>query len=115
MLRQGTNYLVTFVVMFGTTQNLGGLVGSALLGTIQTARARAHAEALAENLSLGDPAVVARLRQGGLAEALQGQANILAFNDTFWIVTLIALVTAGLLAIFALHLSTATRTPGTAR
>jgi hypothetical protein len=115
MLRQGTNYLVTFVVMFGTTQNLGGLVGSALLGTIQTARARAHAEALAENLSLGDPAVVARLRHGGLAEALQGQANILAFNDTFWIVTLIALVTAGLLAVFALHLSTAARTPGTAR
>lgn len=123
MLREGSNYLVSFVVMFSTVQNLGGLFGSAVLGSIQTARARVHAEALADALSLADPAVVARLQQGAgavarelpdpavraaegsaaLGQALQLQANVLAFNDTFRVVALIALVTAVVLAGLAVH------------
>jgi hypothetical protein len=115
MIKRGSNYLVSFVVLFSTTQNVGGLTGSALLGSIQVARERLHAERLAEGLSLGDPAVAARIAQyadailprvtdpaaraqqasGLLGQALHAQASILAFNDTFQIVALIALA-AGL-------------------
>lgn len=115
IIKRGPNYLVSFVVLFSTTQNVGGLAGSALLGSIQVARERLHAERLAEALALGDPAVSARIAQyastlaphltdpaaraqqanGLLGQALHAQANILAFNDTFWVVTLVALA-AGL-------------------
>lgn len=111
IIKRGSNYLVSFVVLFSTTQNVGGLAGSALLGSIQVARERLHAERLAEGLSLGDPAVAARIAQyadailprvtdpaaraqqanGLLGQALHAQASILAFNDTFRVVALIAL------------------------
>ena len=120
---RGPTYLVSFVVLFSTTQNLGGLAGSALLGSIQTVRARLHAEDLAENLSLGDPLVIARLQHEAqliapsvidptkrsseagalLGQALQNQANVLAFNDTFWVVMWIALAAALLLTAIILH------------
>ncbi|AXB80587.1 MFS transporter (plasmid) [Novosphingobium sp. P6W] len=113
IIKRGPTYLVSFVVLFSTTQNVGGLAGSALLGSIQVARERLHAERLAEALSLGDPAVTARISQyasaiaprltdpiaraqqanGLLSQALHAQANVLAFNDTFWVVTLVALAT----------------------
>lgn len=111
IIRRGGNYLVSFVVLFSTTQNVGGLAGSALLSSFQVMRARVHAEQLAETVSLGNPQVVSRIgayaqlvgpeitdpaaRAGQanalLGQALNAQANILAFNDTFWVVTLIAL------------------------
>jgi len=111
IIKRGSNYLVSFVVLFSTTQNVGGLAGSALLGSIQVARERLHAERLAEGLSLGDPAVASRISQyadvllprvadpaaraqqanGLLGQALHAQASILAFNDTFRVVALIAL------------------------
>lgn len=114
LMLKGPTYLVSFVVLFSTTQNVGGLVGVAFLGTLQTERARVHAQAIAESLSLGDPGVVNRLQQSAgaiahvvvdpaqrsaaaaasLGAALQNQANVLAFNDTCWAVTWIALATA---------------------
>ncbi len=113
IIKGGPHYLVSFVVLFSTTQNVGGLAGSAMLGSIQAIRARVHAEQLAETISLGNPEVVGRIGQysqlvgptitdpaaraqqasGLLGQALNAQANILAFNDTFWVVTLIALAT----------------------
>ncbi|MGF7148920.1 MFS family permease [Sphingomonas zeicaulis] len=114
VIRRGGNYLVSFVVLFSTTQNVGALAGSALLGSIQVMRTRTQAEQLAEHLSLGDPAVTARIgayaqtlapriidpagqaqqARALLGQALNGQASILAFNDAFWVVTIIALGTA---------------------
>src|SRR6185295_19112378 len=66
VLRKGADVLVSLIVPFSVTQNIGGLAGSALLGTFQTASAHAHAAALSEHLSGADPQVVARL-QGGAA------------------------------------------------
>jgi len=114
---KGPTHLVSFVVLFSTTQNVGGLIGVAFLGTLQTARARLHAEAIAESVSLGDPGVISRLAQNAegiarvvidpahrqgeanalLGSALQDQANVLAFNDSCWAVTWIALATTLLL------------------
>jgi len=114
MLSRGPDHFVTMIVLFGATQNIGGLAGSALLGSYQTIAARAHAAALSEHLVGFDPQVAARIQtganaiagvvtdplargaQGGglLAQALAREANILAFNDTFRFVAALAVITA---------------------
>ncbi|PPS58337.1 hypothetical protein CRX72_14415 [Pantoea sp. BRM17] len=52
-----------FVVLFGMSQNLGGLIGSAILGTFQTWREKYHSSLLADKLSQLDPNVTERLDQ----------------------------------------------------
>ena len=63
LLAQPRN-LVSFAVLFGMSQNLGGLLGAAVLGTVQTAREKFHSSQLVEHLTQLDPQVVARLQQG---------------------------------------------------
>ncbi|MET0309408.1 MAG: MFS transporter [Sphingomonas sp.] len=97
VIQLGPNYLVSFLVLFSASQNIGGLLGSSLLGTFQVVRARAHAGALSEHLLASDPQVVARLSQqgaAGLYAALQREANVLAFNDVFSVVAALAFATA---------------------
>ena len=53
MLERGPAHLVTFIVLFGATQNLGGLAGAAFLGSYQVVAAREHAGA-AQRLSIPD-------------------------------------------------------------
>jgi len=118
MITKGPDYLVSLIVLFSLTQNLGGLGGSALLGTVQTLAARGHARQLADHLVAGDPQVAARLAsgsaalggagldpasralQGGaqLAQAVSREASILAFNDTFTFVAALAALTAAYVA-----------------
>jgi len=95
MLEKGPGHLVTFIVLFSTTQNIGGLAGSALLGTYQVISARAHALALSERVLLSDPQAAARFQGGAanLSAAITREANILAFNDVFRFVAVLALLT----------------------
>ena len=114
MLERGASHFVTLVVLFSATQNIGSIAGSALLGSYQVIATRAHASALAEHLTGADPQVVARIQtgsqllagsvsdpgqqvaQGGalLAQAQAREATVLAFNDVFSFVALLALATA---------------------
>ncbi|KZC75988.1 MFS transporter [Sphingobium yanoikuyae] len=97
VIQLGQNYLVSFLIVFSVSQNVGGLLGSSLLGTYQVMRAKAHAAALSEHLSAADPQVAARLAQqgsAGLYSALQREASVLAFNDIFRLVAVLALITA---------------------
>lgn len=55
--------LVSLVVLFGMSQNIGGLMGSALLGTFQTWREKYHSSLLADQLSYLNPNVTDRLTQ----------------------------------------------------
>lgn len=118
MLEKGADHLVTFIVLFSTTQNVGGLAGSALLGAFQVVSARGHAASLADRVVATDPQVVARLQAGSravsgslvdpaaqaaqgaslLGQALSREAAILAFNDVFALVAVLALLTAGYVA-----------------
>jgi hypothetical protein len=102
--------LITFSVLFGLTQNLGGLLGSSLLGTWQVTREKFHSSNLADQLSSLDPLVAARIQQGGaaygrvladpssrtrqgisvLAQTATREANILAFNDVFLLIAILA-------------------------
>jgi len=106
--------LITFSVLFGLTQNLGGLLGSSLLGTYQVVREKFHSSNLAEQLSSLDPLVAARIQQGGaayarvltdpsartrqgvsvLSQSATREANILAYNDVFLLIAILASVLA---------------------
>lgn len=105
--------IVSFSVIFGASQNIGGLLGAALLSTFQIVREKYHSSHLAEHLTLLDPQVDARIKtlsspfvkilsdpallqaQGmaALKTIETREANILAYNDTFMIVAGIAIAT----------------------
>jgi hypothetical protein len=121
MLQRGSDYLVSFVVLFSTTQNVGGLAGSALLGTLQQIWSRNANLVLASDMVADDPQVASRVAAGGaslggdivdpalravqggglLGQATAQQASVIAYTDTFRFVTFLALATAGVIA-FAL-------------
>ena len=122
-LLAGTQNLVSFVVLFSVSQSIGGLAGSAVLGTFQVMREKFHSHELVQRIVLTDPLVAARVRGGGGAlggvvtdphqRGLQGlallsrqvarEANILAFNDVFFLVGVLA--SAALIWMLAIRLS----------
>jgi hypothetical protein len=119
MIQRGPDYLVSFIVTFSITQNVGGLMGSALLGTMQTIWAHNAAGVLAANLPAGDPLAAARVAGGAgalsaaivdpLQRAAQGagllgqtiarEAGVIAFTDTFRLVAVLAVATAAFVVV----------------
>ena len=105
--------LVSFSVLFGICQNLGGLLGAALLGTFQIVREKFHSSMIVEHLPLRVPRVAARVQSGGsaygsviadpelrnlmgirsLATAATREANVMAYNDVFMLIAIIAILT----------------------
>jgi hypothetical protein len=110
VLQKGAHNFVSFIVVFGIGQNLGGLLGSALVGTLQTMREKFHSNQLSEQISLGDPDVVQRLQQLSgayarvigdsalrtaegqvlLQQQISQQAHVLAYNDVFLVISVAA-------------------------
>ncbi|MCY0110533.1 MFS transporter [Pseudomonas monsensis] len=121
--------LVSFSVLFGICNNLGGLLGAALLGTFQIAREKFHSSHIVEHLTLSDPLVAARVQSGGsaygslladpslrnlagirsLSNAATREANVLAYNDVFMLIAVIAVLTMIWLSIRALWLMSTTK------
>ncbi|MFD1949500.1 MFS transporter [Sphingomonas arantia] len=112
-LAAGPSYFVSFSVLFSVTQSLGGLIGAALIGTFQTVQTRVHLIQLGNQVSLTDPVVASRVTAGGaglgrvigdpalrqaegvalIGQSLTREANILAYDDVFRLIGVIALVT----------------------
>jgi len=110
VLQKGAQNLVSFIVIFGIGQNVGGLLGSALIGTLETVREKFHSSQLSEQISLGDPDVVLRLQQLSgayartigdpalrtaegqllLQQQITQQAHVLAYNDVFLLISAFA-------------------------
>ncbi len=110
--------LISFSLMFTISQNIGGLLGSAMVGTFQVLREKYHSSQLVEHLTLLDPQVAARVQAGGaalggvlgdsaarnakgvaaLGAAASREANILAYNDVFMAIAVLALLTMAWLA-----------------
>jgi MFS family permease len=111
-LLAGPKNFISFIVLFSLSQSLGGLLGSTLLGTFQVIREKIHSHELVQSIVMTDPLVAARIRAGagGVAGVigdpalrsaqgaalLSGQtareANILAFNDVFLLVGVLAVL-----------------------
>lgn len=105
--------LVSFSVLFGMSQNIGGLLGSAILGTFQTWREKFHSSQLADQITTLNPLINDRLQlyiqqyqsQIGDSTLLNVQANtllqtastleanILAYNDTYLLTAAISATT----------------------
>jgi len=111
LLAGGKNF-VSFIVLFSLSQSIGGLVGGTLLGTFQTVREKYHSHELVQNIVASDPLVVARLGAGSravagtiadpalrnaegvalLSQQVTREAHILAYNDVFLLVGLLAIL-----------------------
>jgi MFS family permease len=109
-ISQGPAHMVSFSAVFGISQTLGGLAGSALLGSFQLIRERFHSSELVQQMVMTDPQVAARIQQLGgaygrvigdpllrqaqggslLAQQVTREANILAFNDVFLLIAVLA-------------------------
>ncbi|CAN5664964.1 MFS transporter [soil metagenome] len=113
LLTGGRNF-ISFVVLFSISQSVGGLFGTTMLGTFQVLREKFHSHELVEHIVTGDPLVAARLRAGAgavsgvlgdpalrsaegaaiLAQQVAREANILAFNDVFMLIGVLAVLVA---------------------
>lgn len=111
-LLAGNDRFVSFVVIFGISQNVGGLLGNALLGTLQTVREKFHSHELVQRILVTDPLVAGRFRTTAdslmalsndsavrnatgadlLAQQVTREANILAYNDVFLAISVFAVV-----------------------
>ncbi|HEV2509434.1 MFS transporter [Bosea sp. (in: a-proteobacteria)] len=109
-LARGPVYILSFFVIFLFTQSIGGLLGSALFGSFITLRTSFHYSQLAEHFSLANPLVAERIQQLGgayghiltdlgltraegitlLAQQAVREATVLAYNDAFLLIALIA-------------------------
>ncbi|WP_287811410.1 MFS transporter [Pseudomonas sp.] len=122
--------LISFSVLFGICNNLGGLIGSALLGTYQIVREKFHSSIIVEQLTLLDPRVLARVQSSAagyasvvadtssrtnlgyraLSTAATREANVLAYNDVFMFIGVVAVLTMLWIFIRSLWLLTTTTT-----
>jgi len=111
-IAQGPAHMVSFSAVFSISQTIGGLGGAALLGSFQIARERFHSNELVQQIVMTDPQVAARIQQLGgayarvvadpvlrqvqgtrlLSQQITREANILAFNDVFLLVGVLASV-----------------------
>ncbi len=111
-LRRGPNYILSFIIVFLTTQRLGAILGSALFGSFVTWREQVHSAALVQSLPSGSPLVSERIGQLAaayaptisdsvirsaegaalLAQQVTQQAYVLAYNDAFRFTSLLALL-----------------------
>jgi MFS family permease len=102
---RGLKYILSFFVIFLMTQSLGSLLGSAFFGTFVTIREKFHSHQMVEQILLTDPLVAARVSQLGqaygrvltdpgllraeglatLARQVTREANILAYNDAYYL------------------------------
>lgn len=112
-LQQGSGHIISFVALFGLINSIGGLAGTALLGSYQVIREKANSAALVQNIDPTDPIVAQRLQAGGaavsrvvgdpalrsaeggaiLSQAATREANVLAYDDVFRLVAVLAALT----------------------
>jgi MFS family permease len=109
-LRLGTSHIITAFVLYSMIQNVGGLVGSAGLGTFQIMREKVHSNALVQRMVPTDPLEASRLQRSVetfsslavdpsirgaegaslLSRQVTAEANILAYEDVFQLIAMMA-------------------------
>jgi MFS family permease len=111
-ITRGPAHMISFSAVFGIAQTVGGLGGTALLGSIQILREKFHSHELVQSIVMTDPQIATRLQQLGgaygrvqgdpvlrqgqgaalLAQQVTREANILAYNDVFLVIGGLALL-----------------------
>lgn len=120
-LSKGPSYLMSFIVVFLSTQSLGGVIGAGVFTSLTNVRQAYHFQTLTEKLvSTGrqtqdqiaqglalvadqiiDPAAARAKAVSLLIEDATRQSWVLAYNDAYWLCAMLAL---GALAVLGLHM-----------
>lgn len=121
-LAKGREYILSFIIVFLTTQKLGGVLGAAAFTTFIQLRQTLHLQRLTEDLVVTDPFVsehlarlagvyapltvdpVARAGEGlsALSREATAEATVLAYNDAFLVIAALA---ATALAALLVHMA----------
>ena len=106
----GPAYIISFSVIFGISQTVGGLAGAAAIQAFKTIRTQMHYADMVSSLNLGDPAFSAQVAGtrnmlsnqttdaaqaniGAVSQVLQGiqrQATVAAYSDLFFLMACLA-------------------------
>lgn len=112
VVARGVDHMITFSVLFGISQGMGGLLGPAVVGTFQIAREQVYSADINANINPTDPVVAQRLalqqgiygkvvvdpvlsRAQGVAQLAQTatrEANVRAYNDAALLNSAIAIL-----------------------
>lgn len=113
-MRKGPNYILSFVIVFLSTQSIGGVLGSGAFTTLINWRQALHLQVLAEQLQTTSAATTAEIARRMAALASQvpdvaarkaqavasivhdasSQAYVMAYNDLYFLTFLIAVAAA---------------------
>lgn len=122
-IANGPAYIISFSVIFGISQTVGGLAGAAAIQAFTTIRTQMHYADMVSSLNLGDPALMAQVAGAGrmlstqitdanqanaaaMGQVLQGiqrQATVAAYDDLFFLMASIATITALILLLNYLY------------
>jgi MFS family permease len=128
-LKNGPNYMISFVVLFSVSQSVGGLAGPAILGTIQQMREHTYSSTINAGVDPTQGVVAQRLQAQGqvysrvltdpvlrqaqgtaqLAQLATREANVRAYNDIFLLNAFLALAFLGWSLFHALRIALAAR------
>jgi MFS family permease len=133
-LKEGTGHIISFIALFGIINSIGGLGGTALLGTYQIVREKANSAAIVQAIDPTDPIVQARLQAGSagigrvvgdqafrtaeggalLSQTATREANVLAYDDVFRMIALLAALTFAYLCVLLVRRTVRARRKGAA-
>jgi MFS family permease len=124
VIQDGLKNVVSFFAVFSATQMMGSLIGSAWLSTYLAEHQRLHYANVIQSFLLSDPQVATRIAQGAatysgvvtdpgqraalgvaaLAQQATRESFVLAYNDLFQLVAILAAVTFVWLSGVTVHL-----------
>ncbi|MGO2278307.1 MULTISPECIES: MFS transporter [unclassified Psychrobacter] len=104
-IASGPAYIISFSVIFGISQTVGGLAGAAAIQAFTTIRTQVHYADMVGSLNLGDPAFSAQIADtrnilsnqttdvaqanvtamGQVLQGIQRQATVSAYSDLFFL------------------------------
>lgn len=110
-LQRGLPYIASYAMIFGGAQNLGGQIGSAFIGTLVTLREKYHSAQISRGVTLMDPRTVQALHRlsgpyghaltdrgkvsaegvAALSQQATREAYVLAYQDVFVVICILAL------------------------
>ena len=121
-LKKGPNYLLSFLIVFLSTQSIGGVIGGGLFNTLVNWRQAFHLQTLTEQIRATSAPVTAEIAQritalapqlpdmatrraqavAQIAQEASAQAYVMAYNDLYFVIFLASLTA---LAVLALHVA----------
>ena len=88
-IANGPAYIISFSVIFGISQTIGGLAGAAGIQAFTTIRTQMHYADMVSSMTTTDPATMTQMLQG-----VQRQSTVAAYDDLFFLMAVGATITA---------------------